>query len=108
MNVEFVETAIFTRLITLLLEDNEYRSLQSALAADLEVGDLISGSGGLRKLRWAVKKKQKGKRGGARIIYYVHSHDKLYMIYAYVKGKQENLTKKELMMLREYTKEAQL
>ena len=63
----FVETPLFTRLIQEYLSDGEYMELQSALAENPEAGRIIKGSGGIRKLRWAVS--GKGKRGGLRIIY---------------------------------------
>ena len=102
--MEFIETPVFTQLITELLEDNDYSDLQAMLVSNLEVGDLIPGGGGLRKLRWPSPRKQKGKRGGMRIIYYIYSRHKLYMIYAYDKNAQEDLTKKQLKKLREYIK----
>jgi hypothetical protein len=48
-----VETRIFTRQVTELLGDDEYRSLQEHLNSNPESGDLIIGSGGLRKIRWS-------------------------------------------------------
>jgi len=63
-----VETSIFTRQVQDLLSDDEYRSLQITLAKRPEVGALIEGSGGLRKVRWALA--GRGKRGGVRVIYY--------------------------------------
>ncbi len=103
-DIEFIETTVFTHLITRLLEDNEYGDLQTVLASNLKAGDLIPGGGGLRKLRWPSPKRQKGKRGGVRIIYYIYSSHKLYMIYAYDKSEQEDLTKKQLKMLHEHIK----
>lgn len=64
----FVETSIFTRQVTELLPDEEYKRLQEAQLLRPAAGDLIPGSGGLRKLRWRLA--DKGKRGGVRIIYY--------------------------------------
>jgi mRNA-degrading endonuclease RelE of RelBE toxin-antitoxin system len=66
----FKETSFFTRQITEFLADDELNALQWALMADPEKGDLIHGSGGLRKLRWAGS--GRGKRGGLRVIYYWH------------------------------------
>jgi mRNA-degrading endonuclease RelE of RelBE toxin-antitoxin system len=66
--MRFIETPIFTEAVTELLDDEEYRSLQLALLLRPESGPLIPRSGGLRKIRWALK--GKGKRGGCRIIYY--------------------------------------
>ena len=57
-----VETSVFTRLIKELMSDEDYRALQEVLLTRPEVGDLIKGSGGLRKVRWS--RGAKGKRGG--------------------------------------------
>jgi len=64
----FIETPTFTKTITGLLTDDEYRLLQNELAQNPEEGDLIPGGGGVRKIRFAAQ--GKGKRGGARLIYY--------------------------------------
>jgi hypothetical protein len=50
----FVETKLFTQLVPQYLSDEEYRELQHALAVNPEAGDLVRGSGGVRKLRWGV------------------------------------------------------
>jgi hypothetical protein len=64
--VEFLEAPTFTALVTDYLEDDEYRALQLFLAEDPEAGDVIPGTGGFRKLRWADRRQRKGKRGGLR------------------------------------------
>lgn len=69
--MRFVETPVFTRAVTSLLSDEEYRQLQLALLIRPEQGALIRGSGGLRKLRWGAQ--GRGKRGGVRVIYYWHA-----------------------------------
>ena len=66
LSVHFFETPVFTRQITALLDDGDYRQLQVTLALKPEAGDLIRGSGGLRKIRWAVR--GRGKSGGIRVI----------------------------------------
>jgi hypothetical protein len=66
---EFVETAIFTRQVTTLLDDTTYARVQVQLAAKPTAGRVMQGTGGLRKLRVAAH--GHGKRGGARIIYVV-------------------------------------
>jgi hypothetical protein len=71
--------------------DEDLRELQSLLIERPEAGSLIPGAGGLRKLRWAMV--GRGKQGGARVIYYWHgSTDVIYLVFAYAKNKQENLT----------------
>ena len=69
--ISFVETKLFTRLVQEYLSDDEYSRLQQALAAAPEVGSVIPGSGGVRKMRWGVA--GRGKRGGLRVIYYLRN-----------------------------------
>lgn len=89
--MRFVETPVFTRLITEALDDEQYRHLQLALAFRPEQGALIRGSRGLRKLRWSIP--GRGKRGGARIIYYWdRPSETFYMLFVYTKQKQGDLT----------------
>jgi len=64
----FIETPIFTKLVTDLIPDDEYRKIQLALVLRPEAGKIIPGSGGLRKIRW--KSGGSGKRGGLRLIYF--------------------------------------
>ena len=64
----FIETRIFTRLVGDYLTDDEYGELQQHLIGQPEAGNVIRGSGGLRKLRW--RESGRGKRGGYRVIYY--------------------------------------
>ena len=52
--MEFIETPTFTRMVTALLSDDEYRELQNELVEDPARGDLIKGGGGIRKLRYAI------------------------------------------------------
>ena len=62
----FVETVIFTAAVLTLLSDQEYAEFQQFLASRPTAGDVIQGTGGLRKLRWAAG--GKGKSGGVRVI----------------------------------------
>ncbi|MBI3940163.1 MAG: toxin [Acidobacteria bacterium] len=68
--MEFIEAPLFTRLLPHCLGDEDFRALQQFLARDPESGDIIPGTGGFRKLRWADPRRRKGKRGGLRMIYY--------------------------------------
>lgn len=67
-----------------------------------EAGALISGSGGLRKLRWSVP--GKGKSSGLRIIYYLFEGEKIYLLFVYKKSESVDLTKKQLKQLQKYLK----
>ncbi|HEX3581718.1 MAG TPA: hypothetical protein VH087_08130 [Thermoanaerobaculia bacterium] len=96
--MRFVETTVFTRRITEVLSDENYRLLQQALLQRPEQGSLIEGSNGLRKLRW--KEEGRGKRGSLRVIYYWHpSRQSFLMLYVYRKNEQEDLTTKQKAML---------
>ncbi len=95
-----VETSVFTRQIKDLMPDTDYTELQMALTQRPGLGDLIPGSGGLRKIRWKLG--GRGKRGGVRIIYYwVTQDEQIWMLYAYAKTRLESLSKAQLAMLRE-------
>ena len=89
--MRFVETPVFTRIVDRLLDDDDYRSLQIALMLRPEQGPVIRGGGGLRKVRSA--RPGGGKSGGLRIIYYwAPSETAFYMLYAYSKNEQDDLT----------------
>jgi len=84
------ETSAFTRAIRSLIDDDAYASLQDALAVNPELGDVIQGTNGLRKVRWAIP--GGGKRGGMRVIYYwIMPRDQIYMLLAYAKNRQDDL-----------------
>ena len=94
-----VETSVFTRQVTELLSDDEYRLLQVALVNRPDAGALIPRSGGLRKLRWAVR--GRGKRGGVRTIYYwAVAQKRLLMLFMYPKSERDDLTPGQLKALR--------
>jgi mRNA-degrading endonuclease RelE of RelBE toxin-antitoxin system len=102
--VIFIETPLFTKLIKNLLPDENYRLLQQTILIRPEVGDLIRGSGGLRKIRWNTP--GSGKRGGLRIIYYWDvPEETIYMLLPYKKSKQKDLTAAQLKALRGLIKE---
>lgn len=99
MRLTFSETSIFTRQIAELLSDDELNALQWVLMANPERGDIIRGSGGLRKIRWAAS--GRGKRGGLRIIYYWHvPGSTILFLLAYPKNEQEDLTPAQLKVLK--------
>ena len=100
----FIETPLFTKLVKDLLPDETYRLLQQTLLLRPDTGNLIRGSGGLRKMRWNIE--GRGKRGGVRIIYYWGvPEDTIYMLLPYQKSKQEDLTPEQLKMLRKLVEE---
>lgn len=95
----FIETPIFTIDVRALLSDDEYSALQEFLVRQPDAGDVVPGTGGLRKVRWSVK--GRGKRGGTRVIYFhVVSQAQIRMILIYRKGVKDDLTPKEKSVLR--------
>ena len=97
--MKIIETTIFTKKISSLLSDEEYRNLQNELILNPEKGKIIRGSGGLRKIRLGVS--GRGKSGGVRIIYYwVNKNGILLMLLIYPKNLQDNLTSAQLKILR--------
>ena len=100
----FIETPTFTRMVTALLTDKEYRELQVTLATDPERGALIQGGGGIRKIRCAME--GTGKSGGIRVIYYwLRDDQQILMLVAYPKSQKDTLTAKEVAILRALVKE---
>ena len=86
----FTEHPLFTRRITDMLSDEEYRKFQADLAANPEAGDVIPGLGGLRKIRLALK--GRGKRGGARVLYLLFvSAETVFLLYVFTKGEFADL-----------------
>lgn len=73
------------------MDEAERTSLVLYLAFNPQAGDLIPGTGGIRKLRWSLE--GRGKRGGARVIYYVHSaRMPLFLITAYAKNVRDDIS----------------
>jgi len=94
----FVESPQCTRAITELMDDDGYRLLQAVLLENPEAGAIIVGSGGLRKVRWALP--GRGKRGGARMIYYFCVvKSRIYLLYAYSKSAKGDLTREQVKIL---------
>jgi len=95
----FIETALFNKYLQDYLNDDEYRELQNFLIKQPEAGELIQGTGGLRKLRWSID--NKGKRGGIRVIYYWQlSKDQIYLFTLYAKNEMSDLSSDEKKALK--------
>ena len=104
MNMEFIETPIFTKLICELMPDDEYKVIQQALVLRPEAGKIIKGSGGLRKIRCNTR--GRGKRGGLRLIYYWDKiNSQIYMLLVYEKSKKDDLSSEQLKSLKNLMKE---
>ena len=102
--MELIETSTFTRQITALLGDEEYGEFQSRIAENPELGALVRGGGGIRKVRVAIG--SRGKSGGARVIYYwAVREDMILLLYAYRKSAAVDLTPRQVSQLAKAVKE---
>lgn len=98
LSMIFIELPIFIRCAAVLFSDDDIRGMQNTLLENPNAGDLIQGGRGLRKLR--VPLTGRGKRGGARVIYYHWvSQSQCYLIYAYAKSVAADLTPDQLQKL---------
>ena len=98
VSFQFIESPVYSSQIDDLLSAEEHRQLQLHLLEQPERGDIIKGAGGLRKLRWTGS--GRGKRGGIRVIYYLWRGDTAFLIFAYPKNQQEDLTPAQAKLLR--------
>ena len=88
------ELPSYARLASKLLDQQERQDLIAYLANNPDAGDLMEGTGGVRKLRWS--RGSQGKSGGVRVIYYYHdARMPLYLLALFAKGDKANLTKAE-------------
>ena len=88
--MEFIEATAFTKYVYDYLSDDEYLGLQSFLLLYPESGKVVPGSGGVRKIRWAMT--GKGKSGGVRVIYYFkRQDDEIWLLTIYSKNEVENI-----------------
>lgn len=93
MKLTFIETPVFTELVSGLLSDNDYRRMQEHLLMYPTAGDVIVGTAGCRKLRWQVSGRRGGKSGGMRVIYYYRvAHDQIVFLLAYDHRSVDDLT----------------
>jgi hypothetical protein len=96
----FIESAAFERVRDVYLDDDEYGELQQFMMQNPEAGNVVRGSGGVRKLRW--RREGSGKRGGLRVIYFVrYEPDEFWMLALYAKAKRENVPGDILRKLKE-------
>ena len=96
----FIEASPFERVRETYLDDDEYTELQVFMMLNPEIGKVVRGSGGVRKLRW--KRAGTGKRGGLRVIYYMRQEPaEFWMLTLYAKAKQDNVPGHILRRLRE-------
>ena len=92
--ISIIEMESFTKDAIKVFSEQEREALTDFLAANPHYGDIIQGTGGVRKIRWAAK--GSGKRGGARVIYYFRDLNMpVFLIAVYAKGQKANLTASE-------------
>ena len=100
----FIETTVFTKYLSSHLDDDSYAVLQAFLSERPDAGDIIRGSGGIRKIRW--RSKGRGKRGGTRVIYYwLVQEEHIYLLTLYGKGVKDDLTPGERATWRKVVEE---
>ena len=105
MKAVFVELPAFAKYRPEYLDDEGFRSLQNFLLANPEAGDVIEGTGGLRKLRQADPRRGKGKRGGLRVIYYWWDGKRQFWLFTlYDKDAMDDLSAKEKKALKDMLK----
>ena len=86
----FIESSAFERVCPVYLDDDEYAELQQFMMQNPETGQVVPGSGGVRKLRWA--RQGMGKRGGLRVIYFVrYAPNEFWMLTLYAKAKRDDV-----------------
>lgn len=98
--VLFVETPQFTARVLKLIPDEAYRELQRQLAERPDLGIVIPGTGGIRKIRWSGS--GRGKRGGVRVLYYWNLPGaRILMLFVFAKNERDDLTPKQRAALRQ-------
>ena len=100
--IEFIETSFFTKQIKSIATQEELRILQNELIAWPDKGDIIQGTGGLRKIRMATG--NKGKSASVRVIYFLATAEIIYFIMAYPKNVKDTLNDLEKAELKKLTK----
>jgi len=94
--MEFLEAPAFTRHVSEYLDPEQYQELQNQLVGNPELGDLMPGTGGFRKIRWADPRRGKGRRSGLRIVYYYFLSDQqIWLMTLYAKDEAADLTHNE-------------
>jgi hypothetical protein len=106
MRAVFVELPAFERSRETYLDDDGFSRLQEVLMANAEAGEVIQGTGGLRKLRFSDARRSKGKRGGLRVIYYYWTGGPEFWLFTlYDKDEVVDLTPRQREALKERIKD---
>jgi mRNA-degrading endonuclease RelE of RelBE toxin-antitoxin system len=103
MTVVFVESEDFTEVLSsYFVRDDDYHDFQKYLIAYPEARNVIAGCSGKRKIKWSDPKRNKGKRGGIRLIYlYIPEIDRIYILDVYNKDEAVDLSKDQKKILSE-------
>jgi hypothetical protein len=98
--ITVAETAIFLRQAKAVWTEDEHEEFVLTIAGNPEAGDVIPGTGGVRKVRWS--RTGTGKRGGVRVIYFYHDRDRpLCLLMVYAKGRRDNLDAEDKKAIRD-------
>jgi hypothetical protein len=98
------ETPIFVRYAAEVWSQSEREEFINWIAANPDAGDLVRGSGGCRKVRWSSE--GQGKRGGARVIYFLAQSGTIWLLVVYKKAKFDNLPTPFLAELKQGVEDA--
>lgn len=102
--MEFMETSGFSKIRENYFDDSQFNMLQLYLMDRPDAGNIIKGSGGIRKLRWGMQ--GQGKRGGVRVIYYwITKDNQILFLTAYAKSKASDLSQNAIKTMREIVKD---
>ena len=103
----FIELPSFSKVREDYFTDDQFGALQKYLADQPSAGDVVPGTGGVRKLRWT--RAGMGKRGGVRVLYYLQDRKgRIWLLTVYAKSATENISAKTLNLLRELADDAEI
>ena len=94
-----IETRTFSARAAKAWTPKQYENFILYIANNPKAGEVVPGSGGVRKIRWS--KTGAGKRGGVRVIYFNSSQKEIWLLTMYVKNERENIPAQELRKIRE-------
>ena len=97
---EFIESSLFASMVYDYLSEDDYRAFQQYLMEHPDAGDVVRGSGGVRKVRWA--RPGSGKSGGVRVCYYIRNQaGQVLLLVIYAKSVRTSISGVVLTQLKE-------